>query len=131
MPWRRPGFQLGLDIAAIHAANPQAIGCILGGHGITAWGDTSDACEARSLDIIRTAERFIAEHRLNADQAQKHFDAEAKVVLDIVNPYLRVIADVIRITPAQARRRIRDTGAVIHGVVPIDQLPLPARNVIA
>jgi NAD(P)-dependent dehydrogenase (short-subunit alcohol dehydrogenase family) len=38
VPWRRPGFQLGLDIAAIAAANPQAIGCILGGHGITAWG---------------------------------------------------------------------------------------------
>ena len=43
VPWRRPGFQLGLDIAAIKAANPQAIGCILGGHGITAWGDTSRA----------------------------------------------------------------------------------------
>ena len=39
VPWRRPGFQLGLDIAAIKAANPQAIGVILGGHGITAWGD--------------------------------------------------------------------------------------------
>ncbi len=26
VPWRRPGFQLGLDIAAIKAANPQAIG---------------------------------------------------------------------------------------------------------
>ena len=41
VPWRRPGFQLGLDIAAIKEANPQAVGCILGGHGITAWGDTS------------------------------------------------------------------------------------------
>lgn len=60
VPWRRPGFQLGLDIAAIKAANPQAIGCILGGHGITAWGDTSEECEARSLDIIRRAEAFIA-----------------------------------------------------------------------
>ena len=40
VPWRRPGFQLGLDIAAIKAENPQAIGVILGGHGITAWGET-------------------------------------------------------------------------------------------
>jgi hypothetical protein len=31
VPWRRPGFQLGVDIAAIAAENPQAIGCILGG----------------------------------------------------------------------------------------------------
>ncbi len=62
VPWRRPGFQLGVDIAAIKAANPQAIGCILGGHGVTAWGDTSAECEARSLEIIRTAEAFLAEH---------------------------------------------------------------------
>jgi rhamnulose-1-phosphate aldolase/alcohol dehydrogenase len=61
VPWRRPGFQLGLDIAEIAEKNPQAIGCILGGHGVTAWGETSEVCEANSLEIIRTAERFLAE----------------------------------------------------------------------
>jgi len=61
VPWRRPGFQLGLDIAAIKDKNPQAVGCILGGHGITAWGATGAEAEANSLDIIRTAERFLAE----------------------------------------------------------------------
>ncbi|MET7518682.1 bifunctional aldolase/short-chain dehydrogenase [Streptomyces sp. NPDC005480] len=61
VPWRRPGFQLGLDIAAIKNANPQAIGCVLGGHGVTAWGDTAEECEANSLFIIRTAETFLAE----------------------------------------------------------------------
>lgn len=60
VPWRRPGFQLGLDIAAIHAGNPGAIGCVLGGHGITAWGATSAECEANSLEIIRTAEDYLA-----------------------------------------------------------------------
>jgi len=59
VPWRRPGFQLGLDIAAVKAANPNAIGCILGGHGITAWGDTSDQAEANSLWIIETAQKYI------------------------------------------------------------------------
>ncbi|MFE6698851.1 bifunctional aldolase/short-chain dehydrogenase [Streptomyces sp. NPDC057718] len=62
VPWRRPGFQLGLDIAAVKEANPQAIGCVLGGHGITAWGATSEECEANALRIIRTAETFLAEH---------------------------------------------------------------------
>jgi rhamnulose-1-phosphate aldolase/alcohol dehydrogenase len=61
VPWRRPGFQLGLDIAAVQKANPRAIGVILGGHGITAWGSTSDECEANSLEIIRTAQAFIDE----------------------------------------------------------------------
>jgi len=62
VPWRRPGFQLGLDIAAIKAANPEAIGCILGGHGITAWGETSAEAEANSLWIIQTAADYIAAH---------------------------------------------------------------------
>ncbi|SDL70587.1 bifunctional aldolase/short-chain dehydrogenase [Nonomuraea jiangxiensis] len=62
VPWRRPGFQLGLDIAAIKDAHPQAIGCVLGGHGITAWGATSQECESRSLEIIRTAEAYLSEH---------------------------------------------------------------------
>jgi rhamnulose-1-phosphate aldolase/alcohol dehydrogenase len=62
VPWRRPGFQLGLDIAAIRRDRPAAIGVVLGGHGITAWGTTSDACESNSLEIIRTAERWIEEH---------------------------------------------------------------------
>ncbi|MEV6968729.1 bifunctional aldolase/short-chain dehydrogenase [Hamadaea sp. NPDC051192] len=61
VPWRRPGFQLGLDIAAIKAAYPQAIGCVLGGHGITAWGSTSEECEQRSLEIIATAQAYIDE----------------------------------------------------------------------
>jgi rhamnulose-1-phosphate aldolase/alcohol dehydrogenase len=62
VPWRRPGFQLGLDIARIKDANPQAVGCILGGHGITAWGDTSAESEANSLWIIDTAAAYIAAH---------------------------------------------------------------------
>ncbi|MFD5778648.1 bifunctional aldolase/short-chain dehydrogenase [Streptomyces sp. NPDC126933] len=61
VPWRRPGFQLGLDIAAVKEANPRAIGCVLGGHGITAWGATSQECEHNSLHIIRTAEAFLTE----------------------------------------------------------------------
>ncbi|PRY35796.1 bifunctional aldolase/short-chain dehydrogenase [Umezawaea tangerina] len=62
VPWRRPGFQLGLDIAKIKQEHPEAIGCVLGGHGITAWGDTSAEAEARSLEIIQGAARFLAEH---------------------------------------------------------------------
>ncbi|MBT2549512.1 bifunctional aldolase/short-chain dehydrogenase [Arthrobacter sp. ISL-65] len=62
VPWRRPGFQLGLDIAAIKDANPQAIGTILGGHGITAWGETSEEAEANSLWIIDQAEQYIAQN---------------------------------------------------------------------
>jgi len=59
VPWRRPGFQLGLDIAQLKREHPDAVGAILGGHGITAWGDTSDEAEANSLWIIETAAEYI------------------------------------------------------------------------
>ena len=72
VPWRRPGFQLGLDIAAIAAENPRAIGCVLGGHGITAWGATSEECQARSLEIIRTAEEFIADRTAQLAAQGRH-----------------------------------------------------------
>ncbi|WP_153392615.1 bifunctional aldolase/short-chain dehydrogenase [Ornithinicoccus halotolerans] len=61
VPWRRPGFQLGLDIAEVKAANPQAVGVVLGGHGITAWGETAEECERNSLHLVRTAEAFLAQ----------------------------------------------------------------------
>ena len=62
VPWRRPGFQLGLDVAAIHDANPGSIGVILGGHGITAWGATSEEAESNSRWIIETARAYLDQH---------------------------------------------------------------------
>src|SRR4029450_2865121 len=62
IPWRRPGFQLGLDIAAVARDHPSACGVILGGHGITAWGATSDEAEQNSRWIIATAQAYIDRH---------------------------------------------------------------------
>jgi rhamnulose-1-phosphate aldolase/alcohol dehydrogenase len=62
VPWRRPGFHLGLEIAAIHGANPDAVGVILAGHGITAWGATSDEAETNSRWIIETARTYLETH---------------------------------------------------------------------
>ena len=57
--WRRPGFQLGLDMERIASENPKAKGCILGGHGLTTWGASSKECEERSIAAITKAEEFI------------------------------------------------------------------------
>ncbi|GHF93416.1 bifunctional aldolase/short-chain dehydrogenase [Streptomyces thermodiastaticus] len=98
VPWRRPGFQLGLDIAAIRKAHPQAIGCVLGGHGITAWGETSEECERNSLHIIRTAETFLAE-RGKAEPFGPVIegyeplpDAERRARAAQLAPYVRAVA---------------------------------------
>ena len=98
VPWRRPGFQLGLDIAKIKSENPQAIGCVLGGHGITAWGDSSEESETNSLWIIDTAAAYIAEHS-KADPFGSALDgygalpeAERRAKAAALAPTLRSIA---------------------------------------
>jgi len=98
VPWRRPGFQLGLDIAEIKAANPHAIGTVLGGHGITAWGDTAEEAEENSLWIIATAAAYIAEHgkpepfgpALEGHAALP--DAERRAKAAALAPHLRAVA---------------------------------------
>ncbi len=98
VPWRRPGFQLGLDIAALHEAHPDAIGVILGGHGITAWGASSDEAEANSLWIIGEAQRFIDEHGrpspLGGAVAERSAlpPAERRAKAAALAPYLRAVA---------------------------------------
>jgi len=59
VPWRRPGFELALRIERLHDAHPDLKGVVLGGHGLTTWGRTSQECERNSLDLIRRAEEFI------------------------------------------------------------------------
>jgi rhamnulose-1-phosphate aldolase/alcohol dehydrogenase len=55
LPWRRPGFQLGLELAKFAAANPEARGVVLEGHGLFTWGDSSKACYETTLRIINAA----------------------------------------------------------------------------
>jgi rhamnulose-1-phosphate aldolase/alcohol dehydrogenase len=96
VPWRRPGFQLGLDIAAIKREHPEAIGVILGGHGITAWGETSDECEARSLEIIAAAQKFIDERGTPRPFGEKIFETlpedERRARAAALAPVLRGLA---------------------------------------
>lgn len=95
-PWRRPGFQLGLDIAEVADQHPEAIGVILGGHGITAWGASSAECEQRSLEIIRTAQAYIdANGRpdpFGARVADPLPDAERRARAAALFPVLRGLA---------------------------------------
>jgi rhamnulose-1-phosphate aldolase/alcohol dehydrogenase len=102
VPWRRPGFQLGLDIAAIQRSHPEAIGVVLGGHGITAWGETSEACEANSLRIIDAAESYLTEHG-RAD------------------PFGPTVADFLPLPAVVRRARAADLLPVVRGLASTDR----------
>lgn len=59
VPWRRPGFELALEIERLRKENPSLRGVVMGGHGLTTWADTSDECETLSLEMIRRAAAFL------------------------------------------------------------------------
>lgn len=61
LPWRRPGFELGLWLRKFVEENPQAKGVILESHGLFAWGPTQKACYETTLSIINRATEFLAQ----------------------------------------------------------------------
>jgi rhamnulose-1-phosphate aldolase/alcohol dehydrogenase len=59
VPWRRPGFELALEIERLRRDNPGLKGVVMGGHGLTTWAETSVECEKISLEMIRRAAAFL------------------------------------------------------------------------
>lgn len=55
LPWRRPGFELGLMLERFARAHPQAEGVVLGSHGLFTWGDTPAACYRNTIRTINQA----------------------------------------------------------------------------
>ena len=60
--WQRPGFDLGLQLEACLADNPDIRGIMLGQHGLFTWGDTAYACYLNSLEVIEQASAYLAAH---------------------------------------------------------------------
>ncbi|MBB5752771.1 bifunctional rhamnulose-1-phosphate aldolase/short-chain dehydrogenase [Prosthecomicrobium pneumaticum] len=61
LPWKRPGFELGLWLSRFARENPAAKGVVLGGHGLFTWGDTAKDCYETTLRIINRAIAWFAE----------------------------------------------------------------------
>jgi rhamnulose-1-phosphate aldolase/alcohol dehydrogenase len=62
VPWRRPGFELGLWLKKFTEENPKARGLVLEAHGLFTWGDTQKECYETTLDVINRATEFLAKH---------------------------------------------------------------------
>lgn len=55
LPWKRPGFELGLWLEKFCLDNPGAKGVILESHGLFTWGDTPRECYEQTIDTINKA----------------------------------------------------------------------------
>jgi rhamnulose-1-phosphate aldolase/alcohol dehydrogenase len=62
LPWKRPGFDLGLRLREFAAANPDCTGAMLAGHGIICWADTAKACYDHTIQLIADAAAYLNTH---------------------------------------------------------------------
>ncbi len=60
LPWKKPGFELGLWLEKFCIENPKARGVILESHGLFTWGDTPVECYETTLWAINTAAEWLA-----------------------------------------------------------------------
>jgi len=55
LPWKKPGFELGLWLSDFCKKNPDAKGVVLESHGLFTWADDARDCYALTLEIIQKA----------------------------------------------------------------------------
>jgi rhamnulose-1-phosphate aldolase/alcohol dehydrogenase len=55
LPWKRPGYELGLWLEKYCLENPEAKGVVLESHGLFTWDDDARACYDLTLEIIQKA----------------------------------------------------------------------------
>lgn len=59
LPWKRPGFELGLQLRQLITEQPNLRGAMLEGHGIICWGDTAKACYDNTIALIADAANYL------------------------------------------------------------------------
>ena len=59
VPWQRPGFDLAMNLRAVTKVRPNLRACILAGHGVISWGDTSKECYENTIELIDRAARHL------------------------------------------------------------------------
>ncbi|MDX0406103.1 bifunctional rhamnulose-1-phosphate aldolase/short-chain dehydrogenase [Sinorhizobium medicae] len=55
LPWKRPGYELGLWLERFCRENPEARGVVLESHGLFTWGDTAKQAYETTIEIINRA----------------------------------------------------------------------------
>jgi short-subunit dehydrogenase len=59
LPWKRPGYTLGVMLRDYVAANPGVEGVMLAGHGIICWADSAKACYEHTVTLIADAAAYL------------------------------------------------------------------------
>ncbi|WP_300038824.1 bifunctional rhamnulose-1-phosphate aldolase/short-chain dehydrogenase [uncultured Roseobacter sp.] len=61
LPWKKPGYELGLWLETFCLENPDADGVVLESHGLFTWADTARECYDQTIDVINVATGWLAD----------------------------------------------------------------------
>ncbi len=59
LPWKRPGYTLGMQLRDYVQSNPHVEGVMLAGHGIICWAESAKACYDHTIQLIADAAEFL------------------------------------------------------------------------
>ena len=59
LPWKKPGYELGLWLEKLATENPQMRGAVLESHGLFTWADDAKGCYLTTLEIINKAAAWL------------------------------------------------------------------------
>ncbi|WP_295768342.1 bifunctional aldolase/short-chain dehydrogenase [uncultured Mucilaginibacter sp.] len=81
--WKKPGFELGLQLKACLDANPGIRGIMLGSHGLFTWGDTAYESYINTLEVIEKCAEYLEQNYgkkgpVFAGQKVQSLEAEAR-----------------------------------------------------
>ena len=67
LPWKKPGYELGLWLSDFCEKNPDAKGVVLESHGLFTWADDAKDCYELTLGVIQTAMDWFAKETAGKD----------------------------------------------------------------
>ncbi|TPI46412.1 MULTISPECIES: bifunctional rhamnulose-1-phosphate aldolase/short-chain dehydrogenase [unclassified Mesorhizobium] len=127
LPWKRPGFELGLWLEKFCLDHPAAKGVILESHGLFTWGDSPKECYETTISVINQAiewfERRSEGVAIFGGEAVKSLDpAERRAIAAKLMPRIRGLIS----EKSHKLGHFDDSAAVLEFVNSRDLRPLAA-----
>ncbi|HXV29789.1 MAG TPA: bifunctional rhamnulose-1-phosphate aldolase/short-chain dehydrogenase, partial [Sinorhizobium sp.] len=126
LPWKRPGYELGLWLEKFCLDNPKARGVVLESHGLFTWGDTAKEAYETTIEIINRAIAWF-----EAENAGPAFGGAVKPTLEAAEraAVARKLMPVIRGLIGADEKKVGhfdDSQAVLDFVASKELVPLAA-----
>ncbi len=89
LPWKRPGYDLGLMLRDLIVANPTIKGAMMQSHGFICWADKWQDCYELTLKFINQAVEYIEANKVNPQPFGSSAGASTTISASDLLPILR------------------------------------------